>query len=413
MHRSVATVVGIAMLALASPAAAQDETLVRVGITLPLSGSGLASSGPIRDAVELALAEAAIPGVRLEAVVLDHAVNGLHNPQQGARDMTAFIADPAVLAVVGPFNSTVAQAQIPLSNEAGLLQCSPANTAPGLTKGEDGRRLRAAAPDRINYIRVQATDDVQGPAMAGYGMGTLGLSRVAIVDDTETYGKGIADQFEGAWLALGGEVVGHQGVAAGASDYLAILTGFAALQPDSLYFGGVTSTGAPLLRRQMVQAGLGGIPFLVAEGVSDGSGEVADSYIALTGEAAAGTWTSQSALHDYPGREALAASVEAAYGTEPAAYTASAYACAQVILRAIGDAAAAGTLTRDAVRAAGTDPDATFDTVIGPIGFDAVGDIEQQVVSFYRTDLAIDPDPAVPGSGDWVFVEQVEASSGD
>ncbi|MFO1539006.1 MAG: ABC transporter substrate-binding protein, partial [Chloroflexota bacterium] len=172
--RAVIAATGIlAVTALAAPGAAQDGALVRVGITLPLSGSGLASSGPIRDAVTLALAEAAIPGVRLEPVVLDHAVNGLHNPQQGARDMVAFVGDPAVLAVVGPFNSSVAQAQIPIGNEAGLLQCSPANTAPGLTQGDDGLRLRPSHPDRIAYVRVQATDDVQGPAMAGYAIDRL------------------------------------------------------------------------------------------------------------------------------------------------------------------------------------------------------------------------------------------------
>ena len=40
------------------------------------------------------------------------------------------MSDAAVIGVVGPFNSTVAKVQIPISNEAGLLQCSPANTNP-------------------------------------------------------------------------------------------------------------------------------------------------------------------------------------------------------------------------------------------------------------------------------------------
>ena len=87
------------------PAVAQDETVVRVGITLPLSGSGLASSGPIREAVELMLAAADIPGVRLEPVVLDHTVNGVHDPVKGEADIVTLIGDPSVLAVVGPFNS--------------------------------------------------------------------------------------------------------------------------------------------------------------------------------------------------------------------------------------------------------------------------------------------------------------------
>ena len=119
--------------------------------------------------------------------------------------MTALIADPAVVGVVGPFNSSVAKVQIPISNEAGLLQCSPANTNPDLTKGDAGKELRAKNPDKINYVRVATTDDIQGPAVATYGVQKLGLKTVAIIDDTETYGKGLADAFAAEWEKLGGD----------------------------------------------------------------------------------------------------------------------------------------------------------------------------------------------------------------
>ena len=48
------------------------------------------------------------------------------------------------------------------------------------------RQLRAKNPDKINYVRVAATDDIQGPAVATYGVEKLGLESVAIIDDTET-----------------------------------------------------------------------------------------------------------------------------------------------------------------------------------------------------------------------------------
>ena len=67
--------------------------------------------------------------------VLDHAVNGVHDPQQGAKDMTTLVSDAAVVGVVGPFNSSVAKVQIPISNEAGLLQCSPGEHQPGPHQG--------------------------------------------------------------------------------------------------------------------------------------------------------------------------------------------------------------------------------------------------------------------------------------
>lgn len=408
----IATAILVASLggAIAGPVGAQDETLVRVGITLPLSGSGLASSGPIRDAVELLLGTTQIPGVRLEPVVLDHAVNGVHDPARGAADMEALVADPAVLAVVGPFNSSVAERQIPISNAAGLLQCSPANTDPSLTQGDAGRALRAAAPDRINYVRVQATDDLQGPAMARYATGTLGLRDVAVVDDGEGYGSGIADTFAAELAALGGTVTGRWTAPVGSADLETIASEVAATGPDAVYFGGVTATGAPALRLALVAAGLGEKPFLVAEGVADGSADTPDSYLTLTGPDAAGTWTSQSAMHDYPGRADLDALLRDAGLGGVAAYSGSAAACAEVVIAAIAEAAARGSLDRETVRAAATAGNGVVLSVLGPIRFDAVGDTLLRVVSFYRPDLAIDADPATPGVGDWIFIEQVDLS---
>ena len=98
-------------------------------------------------------------------------------------------------------------------------------------------------------------------------------------------------------------------------------------------------------------------------------------------------------------------------GSGIASYSGSAAACTEVIIAAIREAASAGSLDRETVRAAGTDPTALFSSVLGEIGFDAVGDIDTKVVSFYRTDLTIDADPAAAGVGDWVFIEQVDETA--
>ncbi|MFO1539005.1 MAG: branched-chain amino acid ABC transporter substrate-binding protein [Chloroflexota bacterium] len=400
--------VALAVTVAALPAVAQDALVVRVGITLPLSGSPLATNGPIRDGALLALAEAAIPGVRIEPVILDHAVNGVHNPQQGARDMTAFVADPALVAVIGPYNSSVGQAQIPISNEAGLFQCSPGTTNPELTKGDPARALRPAAPDRPSFVRTVTTDDVQAPAMAAYAYRQLGIRRVAIVDDTETYGKGAADAFAGAWERLGGTVTLREGVPPGTADYLPVLTRIAADAPDALYFGGLAATGAGVIRRQMAQAGLGDLPFLVGEGANDGSVDTPGTFLNTAGEAAGEVWTTAPSRTDYPGRAAFATAYTAAYGVEPTAFSATAYACGQVVVALVAAAHAAGSLDREVVRALATAPDAAWETILGETRFDAAGDITQRWISFFTRDPAIDEDPATPGIGAFVFAEQVD-----
>ena len=82
--------------------------------------------------------------------------------------MQTFVDDPAVIGVVGPYNSAVAKVQIPIGNDAGLLQCSPANTNQDLTKGDRRPGPARKKPDKIAYIRVATTDDIQGPAVAQY-----------------------------------------------------------------------------------------------------------------------------------------------------------------------------------------------------------------------------------------------------
>jgi branched-chain amino acid transport system substrate-binding protein len=386
-------------------AATGGDKVVKIGISLPLSGSSLASAGPAREGALLAIKEASIPGYKIETVVLDHAVNGVHDPQQGAKDMSTLVAEGAVVGVVGPFNSSVAKVQIPVSNEAGLFQCSPANTNPDLTKGDAGKELRAKNPDKINYVRVATTDDIQGPAVAQYGVNTLKLKKVAIIDDTETYGKGLADAFEAEWKKLGGEVVGREGAPKGTTDYTAILTKFAANNPDAVFYGGVTATGGGLVRKQMQQAGLdpAAVAYLGGDGIQDGPGSVAGSFINIAGEAAANSASSVAAIAEYPGKDEFNKKYKDAYDVDAGAYSASGYACAQIVLEAIKAAAAKGDVTREAVRAAGTDTNTTFETVLGPVKFDAVGDTSQKIISLYTVDLA-----AADGAGDWKFDVQVD-----
>src|SRR6202049_3970731 len=108
---------------------------------------------------------------------LDDAVQGVHDPAQGAQNVKTFIADSAVLGMVGPFNSNVAKAEIPLTNDAGLVQISPSNTNTGLTKGDDAKKLRTSHPDVNTYFRVCTRDAKQGAALAQVAADRLKLKK--------------------------------------------------------------------------------------------------------------------------------------------------------------------------------------------------------------------------------------------
>jgi branched-chain amino acid transport system substrate-binding protein len=391
--KGFAALAAVALLAAACGGATETtgKTLT-IGISLPLSGSSLASAGPARDGALLAVKETTIEGYTLATKILDHAVDGVHNPAQAATDATTLAGDETVVAVVGPFNSSSAKAQIPVSSEAGLAQCSPSNTNPDLTKGDAGAALRGGRP--VNYVRVAATDDLQGPAVAVYAK-SRGQSKVFIVDSTDTYGKGIADAFAAEFTAGGGTVLGREGAPAGTTDFTAIVTAALALGPDAFFYGGVTADGAGLFRKAIEQAGGGDTEFYGGDGIQDGTGD--GSYIAIAGAAAAKSFSSVAAIENIPDKAGFASKYEAEYGEAPGAYSASGYACAQVILDAIKRAVAAGEVTRETVRAALVDTSVTYTTVLGDISFDEVGDTSQKIISLYEV---------VDGS--WTFVEQID-----
>jgi branched-chain amino acid transport system substrate-binding protein len=381
----------------------------KVGLDMPLSGDAAQRGKPIREGVLLALTEANASGELGDARVALDARDDAGNdptgqvPARGKANARVLIADPTVIAMVGPASSKVAAAQIPITNDAGLLQCSPANTAPGLTKPRDGALdLRASHPTRINYVRLAPADDIQGPASASYAFHELGARSALVVDDGEDFGRLAAEQFDKAFEDLGGQTV-RRTLNPGSSpasvlDSLSRSSG----SPQLVFFGGFTDGGAPQLRRSMVARGYAKVPLLSWDGIYDGSSDDMGSYIQRTGRDAVGTYSSQPSIG--PIRADFEESFRRAYGVAPDEYTAAAYACTQVILQAFEHAlrtASSPSDLREAIRQYAVDSKNRFPTALGTVGFDANGDSLQQVVTLRRV--------GAPNGGttlDWVIDRQ-------
>ena len=378
---------------------------VNFAIELPQQGSEKAASDPIINGIKLAVKDAGgtAGGYTIEipnSVIKDDALNGVHDPQTGAANMTQLVAIPEVIGVIGPLNSNVADAQIPISSAGGLAQCSPANTNPDLTKGDHAAELRGGKPN--NYIRVVTTDDVQGPAAAQYLYETLGKKSVYIIDDTEIFGKGVADTFEAAFEEFGGTVTKRDGAPKTTQDYVSLMTAAASGNPESIYFGGVTASGGARILKAAVQAGLGGIPFVGPDGINDGDADTKDSFLNLAGADAKNSYSTLAGIGTFEGKEEFDAKYEAEYGISATGYAAQGYACAQIFIDALERAAATNpadlAALREAMRVAVTDTSHTYTTVQGDITFDANGDTSQLIVSIYSFDPA----------GTWKFETQVD-----
>jgi branched-chain amino acid transport system substrate-binding protein len=372
-------------VALEAPASAQNVQVIKIGIDLPVSGGDAAQGIPTQNGAMLAIDDAnarhALGAFKLQADALDDAVAGTHDPAQGAQNVKQFVSDSSVLAMFGPFNSNVAKAEIPISNDAGLAMIAASTTNPGLTKGEDAKKLRISHPDVNTFFRVCTTDDRQGAVGASFAR-KFGYKKVFIVDDNETYGKGLADVFEADFKKDGGTVLGHEHLTKGQTDFKALLTKAESLGPDLIFFGGTTVTGGGLLRKQMGDSALKSVTYFGGDGISDAT------FLTTAGAMANNVYYTVAAPNParLPSAQAFIAAYKKAYNADIGAYSANAYAAAMIEIAAIEKAIKAngGKIPTRAEILKNIAATKNFDTPIGKIGFDANGDTTAGILSLYK-----------------------------
>jgi branched-chain amino acid transport system substrate-binding protein len=360
---------------------------IKIGVDLPVSGADASIGIPTQNGAVLAVEEANKNGFaggkfKLEASLLDDAVQGKHDPNAGAQNVKTFIADDAVLAMVGPFNSNVAKAEIPLTNDAGLPQISPSNTNDGLTVGDDAKKLRTAHPDTNTYFRVCTRDSKQGQALAQVAVQRLGFKKAFVIDDNETYGKGLADVFDAQFRQLGGTVLGHEHITANQVDFKALLTKIKSLSPDAVFFGGNTSTGGGLIRRQMADVGMAKTPFLGGDGISD------DEFEKQAGDMANGAYMTTAApdVSKLPTAKTFVDAYKARFKSDVGPYSANAYTGAKIEIAAIEKAINdnGGKLPTRADVLKNIAATSNFDSPIGKVGFDANGDTTNPILTLFK-----------------------------
>src|ERR1700730_398416 len=277
--------VGLTACGTSSSGGTANKGTIKIGVDLPESGNETSNGLPTLNGVKFAVQETgSIKGFTLVVENKDDAVNGAHDPQKGVQNVRDLIADSAVLAMVGPFNSNVARAEIPVTNQAHLSQISPSNTNQCLTKPiyipvslgvpkditcpdaglPTPESLRPTTPN--NYFRVATPDDLQGPAMADYAYDTLKLKNVAVASDNEVYGKGIADTFSQEFKHKGGSIATRQDFdTKSTNDFKPYFTTAKQKNADGVYFGGVDANKVCVARSQA--KGILDTPFMGGDGI--------------------------------------------------------------------------------------------------------------------------------------------------
>jgi branched-chain amino acid transport system substrate-binding protein len=378
---------------------------IKIGIDLPVSFADASDGQPTQNGAKLAIKQAVkVCGASshtdacftLQPFALDDATaaqNG-HDPAQGAANVTQFVTDSAVLGMVGPFNSSVALAEIPIANTVNLTMISPANTNECLTQEPadghcKGQAAKLRQSGKNNYFRVCTTDLIQGPAAADFAYNKLGKKKVFVFNDQQTYGLGIAQNFAKQFAADGGQVLNSDlgGFDQGStSDFHSQLNRAKSLGADVIFFGGTTSDKGGQIRKQM--AGILDVPYVAGDGISgnqfakDAGANAANSYFTVAGP--------------YPQKLSTAQTFNAAYKTEygqdVGAYSAQAFDAANIVIagisRAIDDAG--GNMPTRSQVTAQVAKTQNYKGTIGTTTFDSNGDTTLKIITVYKWTSATD-----------------------
>ncbi len=334
---------------------------IEIGCVAPLTGPQAHLGKDIENGARLAVdtINASTPTIGGQPVQFVLLVEDDQADPKTATVVAQKLVDEGVKGVVGHLNSG---ASIPASRiyaENGVPQVSPASTAVAYTnQGFD------------TTYRLMANDSQQGKALGQYAT-RLG-KRVVVVDDRTAYGQGLIDEVVKSVEASGGKVVGREYTTDKSTDFTAILTSLKSKRPDVVVFGGMDPQAAPMVR-QMRTLGMK-TPFMGGDGMQSAE------FIKLAGPAAEGAIGSSPGLPlaQMPGGAEFTKRFGERFG-KVQIYAPFSHDAAVVLIQAM-------------LRAGSAEPKqylpelakTQLDGVIGPIAFDAKGDLRDGPVTLYQ-----------------------------
>ena len=234
---------------------------VTVYSSLPLQGAQRPQTTDMVKGIELALEQVGgkAGDIAVEYRSLDDstAQAGSWTPEAVSSNARKAAQDDATAVYIGEFNSGGSAVSIPILNEAGVPQISPANTAVGLTTDEPG--AEPGEPDKYypsgerTYARIVPKDTIQGAALATL-MKEEGCAKVQLLNDKEVYGAGLSRNIENSAKEQGLEVISNEAIDKNAANYRSLAAKAKGAGADCMVFSGITANNAVQLYKDFAAA---------------------------------------------------------------------------------------------------------------------------------------------------------------
>ncbi len=223
--------------------AALAKEKVKVAFIGPLTGgvsaNGIGGRNSAQLAVDLRNADSTAK-YEYEFIALDDECK----PNIGVQVATKAAADKHVIAAATHYCSAVAMGAVSTYNKFGLPIIVWGAVLPDVTYGNDYKEVHRVNGTMINQNQVAAKF-----------MRDMGYKTWVIIHDTTDYGKGHNTYFTKELEKAGGKILGRFGVTADQQDFTTELTKVKQLNPDVIYFGGLTNIGVRI-RLQMEKLGV-------------------------------------------------------------------------------------------------------------------------------------------------------------
>jgi branched-chain amino acid transport system substrate-binding protein len=233
-----------------SSGASGGKTL-NVYSSLPLQGASRPQTTSLVNGAKLALEQAGGKAgdftINYQSLDDSTAQAGSWTPEATQANARKVAQDDNAAAYIGEFNSGASAVSIPILDEAGVPQISPANTAVGLTSDEPG--ANPGEPEKYypagtrNYVRIVPKDTIQGAALATL-MKQDGCTKVFMTNDKEVYGAGLAKNIELAAEPQGLNIVANEAIDKNAPNYRSLASKAKSAGADCFIYSGITANNA-------------------------------------------------------------------------------------------------------------------------------------------------------------------------
>ena len=358
--------------------------------SLPLQGASTAQTTPMVNGIKLALDQAGGKAgqwtVNYQSLDDSTAAAGKWDPGQTAANARKVATDPKAVYYIGEFNSGASEVSIPILNQAGIPQVSPANTYVGLTTSlpgsAPGEPQKYYPTGTRTFLRIVPIDSIQA-ASDLIAMKEAGCTKVAVANDKEAYGAGLATLLELEKGYYGVTITSNTGIDPTAPNFRSYASTIQGQGADCFFFAGIVSNGAVQITKDVHSA----IPTAKVFG---GDGVCTDSYTsAAKGGVPASLYpliectVATQDLAAYPGGTTFLAAYKAKYGTSnPDPYAIYGYEVMKLGLDTIKSLGAQGDSKSAVLKALFATT--ARQSVLGVYGFDKNGDTTLKSYGLYK-----------------------------